>query len=118
MKTLSTINVIHFTNGNLQTLTAFADTQLGNHAAEEHFKLLIKIDYPTSKMKFFIENGSYTDGAGNEILLVHSDTTPIKEEFIPSKLTMEDIEIGTEYNCHPNDGDFENEFVGTVIIVI
>jgi hypothetical protein len=120
MKTLSTVNVIHLHMGNLQTLTAFNDNPEGNQAAEEHFKSLIEknlIEYSLDDMENFIENGQYTDGAGTEILLVHSETTDTKKGFTPSTLEWEDIVIGQYYNVHKKDDAdmFTHGFVGSVI---
>jgi len=81
---LNTVNVIEFTNGNLQSLRAFPETPEGNKAAEDLFVKCINEDN-TNRHSFggecrssnfdgsaFLDNGYWNSGEGYEIYLTHS----------------------------------------------
>jgi hypothetical protein len=76
---LNTVNVIEFTNGNLQSLRAFAESPEGNKAAEELFVKCInenKSEIPDGDnglaAETWLDNGYFNSGCGYEIYLTHS----------------------------------------------
>jgi uncharacterized protein YdcH (DUF465 family) len=71
---LQTVNVIEITNGIIQGLTSYPETPEGNKAAEEHFGRLLKEHNAETDdvIEQAIEDGTYTDGSGYEVNLVHS----------------------------------------------
>lgn len=76
---MNTVNVIEFTNGNLQVLKAWEDNPEGNKLAEEHFVKCIeenKSEIPDGDnglgAELWLDNGYFNSGCGYEIYLVHS----------------------------------------------
>jgi uncharacterized protein YdcH (DUF465 family) len=71
---LNTVNVIEITNGIIQGLTSYPETPEGNQAAEAHFgRLLTEHNAETDDViEQAIEDGTYNDGSGYEVNLVHS----------------------------------------------
>ena len=78
---LNTVNVIEITNGDLQAVRSFADNPEGNKRAERLFKRLVReheesdpVDTRSTKEDFenFLDDGSYEDNSGYQLLLTHS----------------------------------------------
>jgi len=74
---LNTVNVIELTNGtDLQAVRAFADNPKGNKRAEKLFRRLIEEcephRYDETDFTDFLDEGTYEDGSGYQLFLVHS----------------------------------------------
>lgn len=78
---LNTVNVVEITNGDLQAVRSFSDNPEGNKRAERLFKRLVReheagdpVDTRSDKEDFenFLDDGSYEDNSGYQLLLTHS----------------------------------------------
>lgn len=77
VKKLNTVNVLESINVEIQCLRAFPDTIKGNLAAENMFMRCVQENQPEDRSNFlgidyYLEEGSYNDGNGYYVYLIHS----------------------------------------------
>ena len=77
-KSISTVNVLESANGEILSLKSFSDNLKGNLLAENHFMKCVQENSGGDRSKFmgidyYLEEGNYSDGAGYECWLIHSN---------------------------------------------